>query len=229
MAQSADNPEPTDNQPQPGTVISPGGAPPPPAKPEPAQLPTTPEPPLPAAEQPETPAPETPEPQREPIEPVADDDGQANPSVTWTASEFVAHDKSAGWYILLAAGTLVLAVVVFLLTRDVISVSVVVVAGLLLGVYAGHQPRQLDYSLDDQGFGIGQKHYGYDEFKWFSVMEEGAFSGIVFMPLKRFAPPVTIYYPPQDEDKILTTLTNQLPMEEHKADAVDSLMRRIRF
>ncbi len=61
------------------------------------------------------------------------------------------------------------------------------------------------------------------------MVPEGAFSSVVFMPLKRFAPPRTIYYAPEDEDRIVGLLVNRLPLEEHRADAVDGLMRRIRF
>jgi hypothetical protein len=61
------------------------------------------------------------------------------------------------------------------------------------------------------------------------VVPEGAFSSIVFMPLKRFAPLTTIYYAPEDESKIITILTDRLPFEERKAAAIDSLMKRVRF
>ena len=130
---------------------------------------------------------------------------------------------------MLAVGVLLLAALIFLSTRDVVSVAVVVVAGLLLGIYGAHQPRQLEYRLDKQGVGIGQKQYGYDEFRSFSVVPEGAFASIVFMPLKRFALPTTVYYAPDDEDKILAVLSDQLPLEEYRHDAIDRLMRRIRF
>lgn len=164
-----------------------------------------------------------------PAEPTPAAGGGESQKVTWTASEFVAHDKSPGWYAMLMLGTLLLAALVFFITRDFISVAVIVVAGLLLGVYGAHQPRQLEYVVDQRGIGIGQKYHPYDEFKSFSVVTDGAFSSLVFMPLKRFAVPTTIYYAPADEERILDTLTDHLPLEEHRGDAVDSLMRRIRF
>jgi hypothetical protein len=49
------------------------------------------------------------------------------------------------------------------------------------------------------------------------------------MPLKRFATLTTVYYAPEDEDKIVNLLSKHLPLEEHKLDAVDHLMQRIRF
>jgi hypothetical protein len=232
MAQTPDNPiEPT-NQPQPGTVISPGGAPvTPPSTPEPTE-PVTPE--VPSAEPEPMPAAEA-IPDESPVltppetEPPTSRSEPGTSQITWTASEFVAHNKSPGWYVMLVVATVVLSVIVYVLNRDFISVGVVIVAGVIMGVYAGHQPRQLEYILNSQGFGIGQKQYSFTEFKSFSVQEEGAFSSIVFMPLKRLGPAITIYYAPEDEDNILAILTSQLPMEEHRADAVDTLMRRIRF
>ena len=152
-----------------------------------------------------------------------------NQDITWTASEFVAHEKSAGWYFALIIVTIIIAALVFLVTKDKISVGVVVTAGLLLGVYGSHKPRQLEYKIDQSGVSIGGKYYGYHEFRSFSVAPEGAFAGITFAPLKRFAVPITIYYVPADEDKIVTILSAQLPFEEHRADAVDTLMRHIRF
>ena len=242
MAETKDTPDPDrPNQPQPGTVIAPGVAPPRPTPAaEPVPAPTEPAAPAPPANVPEANVPEAPEPpveQPQPDEPAPleedaqpdDDDGQAVQSVTWTASEFVAHDKSTGWYISLLAGTLLLAALLFLLTRSFVTVAVVVISGLLLGIYGTHKPRQLEYRLDGRGVGIGQKYRGYDEFRSFSIVPEGAFGSIVFMPLKRFAVPTTVYYAPDDENKILAILTNQLPFEEHKGDAVDSLMRHIRF
>lgn len=150
-------------------------------------------------------------------------------SVTWTASEFIAHDKSMGWYLALATASIVIAGLVFLLTRDKVSVGVILIAGLLLGVYGSHQPRKMEYVVDSTGLSVGDKRHGYHEFKSFSLVEEGAVKGVMFMPLKRFAVPITVYYAPADEEKIMAILSARLPFEEHRADAIDALMRRIRF
>jgi hypothetical protein len=141
----------------------------------------------------------------------------------------VAHEKSAGWYGALLLVTAIITALIYLITRDVISTSVVIIAAIAFAVLAARQPRQLQYRLDGNGITIGQKHLNYGLFKSFSVVPEGAFSSIVFTPLKRFAPLTTIYYAPEDEDKIVSLLTDRLPFEEHRLDAVDNMMRRIRF
>lgn len=158
----------------------------------------------------------------------ADNEDQAG-AITWTASEFIAHAKSLGWYATLAAAAIALAAIFFLITRDPVSVGVVIVSAILLGTYGRHQPRQLEYRVDNNGLNVGQKRFGYDEFRSFSIIPEGAFSSIVFMPLKRFAVPTTIYFPPEDENKIASLIANHLPLEERGHDAIDRLMQRIRF
>ncbi len=159
---------------------------------------------------------------------VARNRGNQEP-VSWTASEFIAHRKSPRWYGMLAVAAIVMAAIVYALTRDKVSTAVVMVAAVVLGFYAARQPRELDYQLDDRGLSIGSKFYDYDSFKSFSVIDEGAFASITLMPLKRFMPPLTIYYAPDDEPRILNLLAERLPLEEHRADAIDHLMRRIRF
>jgi hypothetical protein len=149
--------------------------------------------------------------------------------ISWTASEYVHHAKTGGWYLALAVCAVLVAGLVYLISHDWVSVGVVIAAAAVFGSYGSRQPRQLDYHLDGQGIGIGPKRYRYGEFKSFSVIPEGAFSSITFMPLKRFSPPISIYYAPEDEEKILALLSQYLPFEEPRRDAVDSFMRRIRF
>lgn len=150
-------------------------------------------------------------------------------SASWTAAEFVAHDKSAAWYLGLVVAAALLAFAVYVLTRDKVSVAVVVVAALVFGIYASHHPRQLDYKMDPRGLDVAGKHYSFEAFKSYSLGREGQLGSIVFMPLRRFGTSLTVYYDPKDEDKILPVLSRSLPYEEPRRDAVDSLMKKIRF
>jgi hypothetical protein len=150
-------------------------------------------------------------------------------TVSWTASEFIAYHKDVKWYIVLAISAIVLSASIYLIIGDILTAVFVLIAAAVLGIFAGRQPRELPYSVDDQSVTIGQKRYLLDNFRSFAVVPEGAFSSIIFMPLKRFAPTLTIYYAPPDEEKILAIIAECLPMTQHKPDIVDSFMRRIRF
>ncbi len=154
---------------------------------------------------------------------------EAGEIVSWQASEFIAHEKTAGWYLLLMLAAIVVAGIVYGLTRDKISSAVVVIVAIVLGIVGARKPKQIEYQLDQSGVNIGQKHLLYDQFHSFSVIPEGAFSSVVLRPQKRFAPLTAIYYAPDDEPKIVKLLTKHLPLEEGKLDPFDRFMHHIRF
>ncbi len=148
---------------------------------------------------------------------------------SWTASEFIAHHKEPSWYMILAGGAFIVSLLVYAVTGDAVSSIVIIIGAVLFGVSASRQPREMSYAVDGHGLSIGSRIFPYKDFRSFSVVDEGAFSSVVLMPLKRFAPPVSLYYHPQDAATIVKILADHLPLQEHKHDMTDSLMRRIRF
>lgn len=154
---------------------------------------------------------------------------RAADSVSWTASEFVANQKTGGWFVLLAVAALVGCTAIYFLTRDIISAIMIATVAAAFGFLATRQPRILTYKIDTTGIHIGGKFYPYQTFKSFSVVDEGALSSILLMPLKRFMPPISVYYAPEDEDKITDVLGDFLPFEARQHDMVDRFMRKIRF
>lgn len=151
--------------------------------------------------------------------------------ISWTASEFIAHNKSIEWYGILLGVSLVLAAALWPLTGDLFYSMVVVIAGGILAAYAARKPRELRYAVYEQGVMVGAKQYPFSGFQSFSITRDpgSPFSSIEFMPLKRFALPLTIYYAPTDEERIANAIAGQVPYEERKRDPIDSLMHRINF
>ncbi len=157
------------------------------------------------------------------------EDASSPDAIRWTASEFIAHSKSANWYLLLGLAAVLIATIIWLLTRDWFATGAVAVGILLLFVYAGRQPRQEQYMLDGYGITIGGRHHAFSEFRSFAVIPEGAFMSIEFTPLQRLATYTTVYCAPDDESRIVALLSEHLPMSEPHASLTDSLMRRIHF
>ena len=149
--------------------------------------------------------------------------------VSWTASEYIDHQKGAGWYLLLLVGGALIAGVLYLLTRDIVSSVIVLIAVIILAVFAARKPRTLQYQVDDTGVTIGPKLYQYGLFKAFWVSDDTAVGSITLLPLKRFMPPITLYYDNKDEDSIVEVIGSFLPLEQDHKDHVDRLMHRIRF
>lgn len=160
---------------------------------------------------------------------LAPQPGDEQDQIAWSASEFIAHDKSPAWYGALALATVVIAAGVFLLTKDKISTGVIIIAAIALGIYAARKPRQLQYALNTQGIHIGERYFAFDQFRSFTVADEGALATVAFTPLKRFGQLVTIYFDPKDEDAIVGLLSDRLPMDHHRRDMLDNFMKRIRF
>lgn len=214
---------------QPGETITPGNQPQPIPR-IPVEQPATPAQPAPEppVEQPET---NTAPPETANFQPEQDDAPTFEPRepLTWTASEFVEHQKPHGWYALLGAAAVVIAAVVYFLTHDTVTVVVVILVAVMFGVVGARKPRSMTYMLSQTGLQIGTKTFPYASFKSFAVIEEGAMNSVQLLPLKRLVPPISLYFPPEQEQEIVETLADYLPHEDRDHDAIDRLMRRLHF
>lgn len=236
---------------QPGDTITPGSSPDPAkdsnqptAEPKPVlpeEKPTQPVDPDPFQAQ----NPQPPSPQEDSRPPVNDNPAnwQFNPAdstppaltpensapITWTASEYVSHDKNILWFLYVIIAVVATAGLIYLITRELISSLAIFVVGIAFSAFAARPPRVLNYSVDSHGLSIDQKHYPYSSFKSFSVIQDAAVRSIILMPLQRFGLPITIYFDPSDEQKIVETLGGHLPYENRRPSPIDNFMRRIRF
>lgn len=150
-------------------------------------------------------------------------------TVEWTASEFIAHEKSSLWYMVLITVTSLFAIALYIFTEDIFTIAVVVIMAIAFGIYASRSPRTLRYMLDKRGVYITSRLYPYTLFKSFAVIEEGAINSIELMPLKRFMPSIVMYVAPDEEESIIDVLSTHLPLEDHGHGWVDNIMRRLRF
>jgi hypothetical protein len=170
----------------------------------------------------------------EPPRPQSSASGSATkpPSKTnfsWTASEYIDHQRGASWYIMLIIGTAVLAALSYFLTKEYFTVGIILVVGVTVGIYARQKPRQLKYELTESGLEIGGKPYAYGLFKSFSLVKDGTLNSVQLMPLKRLMPPISAYYDGADEETITDILGAHLPYEDRQLDRVDRLSRRLKF
>ena len=149
--------------------------------------------------------------------------------IEWTASEYISHEKSISWHGALFAAAAVLIVIVFVVSRDILSTIVIALSAVAMSVYAKKKPEQKAYRLDDQGVSINDSLYPYAAFKSFSIVEEGSINSIWLKPLQRFSPTTVIYFPPDQEEAIEDLLSHYLPFEQKSMDAIDRITRRIRF
>ncbi len=149
--------------------------------------------------------------------------------ITWEASEYINHQKSPSWYLIMTGATLVLGGILYFALRDVWSLVVLAVMYTAITVYAKREPRVLRYSVSAEGVSIGERHFTYDKFKSFSVMQETGVPSVSLDPTQRFMPAVSIYFTPEDGDKIVDELAKFLPHEQKNSSVVDRAMLKLRF
>lgn len=231
---------------QPGQTITPGQQPeqaaPPseqtPTPPVTEQIATEAPTPQPAQPEPFVPAPEQQvftEPAHEEIPqpyelpPEAPAPSSTGEVVHWTASEYIDHAKGPAWFAIMGLGLFAVVVLTYFVLKDVLAAVLVGIAGVTFGIFAGRRPQVLEYSITPQGILIGSRAHAFSDFKSFSLTENGPLPAILLLPLKRFLPPITIFYDPKEEGRIVEALADYLPHEDREPDVVDRLMSRIRF
>lgn len=148
--------------------------------------------------------------------------------VSWTAHEYLHQEKGAGWFILFAiviAGLIGLSI-----WMNAISfTAVLVVITFIVVVYLRRPPRELSYTLNDEGLLIDNHLYKYEDFKAFGVVQDGDEFSVMLIPTQRFQPSVTVYFPEEAGEDIVDMLGSRLPMKNLKLDAVDRLVRLLRL
>jgi hypothetical protein len=147
--------------------------------------------------------------------------------VSWTASEFIDHHKDAGWYLLLAGAVLLLCALIFIFTKDIISVIAIAIAIVLYLIITSSKPRQRSYTMTQEGISIDEKFYPFNSFKSFILSQQGAIGCVTFLPLKRLLPELEIYFALADAERIVGMLAGSLPNDQRKDRVIDRLIQKL--
>ena len=181
-----------------------------------------------AAEQTPLPTDQLSEESEEPSDETADQTFVSS-SISWTAAEYVEHDKNRWWYVIMIVATIGLIAVAIFLFRDWIFAVLVVVMAIAIYTIAHRPAREIVYTITPDGINIGEKHFNFSTFRAFGLVKEGAIYNLRFVPNKRFMPHVTAYIPNEQGEQIVDTLGAILPMEDIQPDIIDSLVSRSRI
>lgn len=159
----------------------------------------------------------------------SDNTSQSQEPVHWQAHEYIHHDKTPFWFILFGVVIVALmAVSIFVIQSITFSILIPVMAAALI-VYINRPPRLLDYTLSTKGLYINDRLYAFSEFKGFGVIHDGKEYSVMLLPVKRFMPGVSVYFPEEAGEAIVDMLGVRLPMQELHLDAVDKIVRKLRL
>lgn len=149
--------------------------------------------------------------------------------VRWQAQEYIQHDKGGLWFAAFAAVFVVLMAVAIFLIKSITFDILVPVMAIALLVYINRPPRLIDYTLSRKGLHINDRLYPFAEFKGFGVVHDGKEFSVLLLPVKRFKPGVSVYFPEESGEAIVDMLGARLPMQELHLDIVDRIIRKLRI
>jgi hypothetical protein len=171
-----------------------------------------------------------------PVSPTASVEGTApegdkpeEQPVYWQATEYIQREKNSLWFILFILITLsLMAIAIFLIQSWTFAVLIPVMATALL-TYTHRPPRLLNYTLSRKGLHVNDHLYSFAEFKAFGVIRDGGEYSIMLLPIKRFRPGVSVYFPEEVGEALVDMLGARLPMRELHLDVVDKIIRKLRI
>ena len=151
--------------------------------------------------------------------------------ISWQAPEFEYREKTVSWYwfsIILAV--LVLAVAIW--QKNFLFAVFVILAEILILVWANREPTTIEYRLNEKGLDIGKnKSYTYGEIESFGMREYSGeeWSELVFTFKKSLRPPLKASLPTHLLPQVKKALEAILRETEIKESAFDALERFLRF
>lgn len=149
--------------------------------------------------------------------------------VQWRAVEYIQQDKQPLWYLGFAGVVVVLMVLaIWLMQAWTFAVLILVMAVALL-VYAHRPPRELTYVLSEKGLYINDQLHPMGEFKSFGVVQNSQLNSLMLIPVKRFRPGLSVFFPTEVGEQVVDLLGAYLPMQDLKLDFFDKIVQKLRL
>ena len=149
--------------------------------------------------------------------------------VQWQAVEYVQYTKQPLWYVGFAVVVIALMVLaVWLMQAWTFAILILVMAAALM-VYSHRPPRELTYVLSEKGLYINDQLHPMGEFKAFGVVQDSALHSLMLIPVKRFRPGLSVYFPTEVGERVVDILGAYLPMQDLKLDTFDKIVQKLRL
>ncbi|MDB5165229.1 MAG: hypothetical protein JWM00_119 [Candidatus Saccharibacteria bacterium] len=174
-----------------------------------------------------TPAPAAPSEEETPTpaqEPAAPRQPEQEP-VQWQAPEYLHHEKNPLWFVVFGLVVIGLTAAAIFLMQSWTFALLIPVMAVALVAYSHRPPRMMDYVLSGKGLYINDTLHPFAEFKSFGVIHDDHEYSVVFIPVRRFRPSLTVYFPADKGEAVVDLLGVRLPMQPLKLDAFDKIVR----
>lgn len=154
-----------------------------------------------------------------------------NAEIVWQAPSFQYYPKDVSWYWL----TILIAVILFFFAiwqKNFLFGVFVIVAEIAVFVLARRQPEIIEFKIDEQGVGILEKMFSYDELSSFCLRpdnEDKNFQELILKKKVYFNPYVIILIDAKIVPRAQAILSQKLAEEPYQDSLLDILFRWLRF
>ncbi len=144
--------------------------------------------------------------------------------ISWQAPDGTMKQRGTGWYIafsIVIIGLILAAIFIFKSITFAILLPVMATAVMLITV---KPPQEINYSISPKGIYVGDRLYDFSEFKGFGIIMNPGHNSIILLPVKRFAPELTIHFSDEQGEKVVDMIGSRLPIQEIKQKSLDKLI-----
>jgi len=151
--------------------------------------------------------------------------------IRWQAPEFEYRPKSVSWYWI----SIIIAVVIVGISvwqKNFLFGFLIVIAEILILVWANREPPLVEFLVDEKGLGVGgQKFHAWNEMESFSINDypETDWPNLYFRFHARLKTPLKIKMPKERMAEIQKFLQTLLPQTKHERSALETLEELIGF
>lgn len=150
-----------------------------------------------------------------------------NKPIKWKSPSSFNATKSPKWYLALVGATILISAVFYLITRDYITVGILLFCSAILAYYGNKPPRIIAYEMSSEGVKIGQKQYYFSNFRTIFLIKRTDGSSLSLIPNKRFSPALNISFRKEDEERVMGFIGEIMPVVVREDDIFDKILQFI--
>jgi len=147
------------------------------------------------------------------------------PIFAWKSPEFIRYKKNRRWHAVFILVVIVLTII-FALLHQWSGVIMVVVAGIVLLILSGTNPKEVSCAVYKEGIVINDRVFDFAQFKSFWVTYSDL-PKIKLQSLGRFAGQIIMPLGQEDPEQLRLYLSKHLPEDEDKGEDLTDMINRL--
>ncbi len=146
---------------------------------------------------------------------------------SWTAHEFIYHEKNLNWFLGFALLTIIL-LGISILTKNYFFAFLIVIASFLIFIQSQKHPRRIKFTISEEGITADDRTFAFSQItsfwifeeqeKWLSLETKILLQTRVSIPLENESP-----------EKIRNILSKFIPEKKQTEHFSDLIARKLKF